>query len=131
MDYSREALDQAVREGCVKHLRQFLDQNTERKHKSWHTGWLIDIAIKFDHIEIIKLLLGYGALDHDEDSEITLKIFLFLLKDGYSLAQDRVEVLEILLDHGSSIDEFIDNCSTMLHLAVEKQRFDLVISLFP
>lgn len=128
------ALSEAVVQGSVKAVHECLEQGADPNYLNQDGNTLLNLAMTQDHIDIIKLLVQYGAdLKTVEDFEryiidiknsdlckevlthiikysndVRLESFLFFLTFGChhegSLA---LEIMKLLFDSGLPFDDYI------------------------
>lgn len=157
MDSKKVFDDSAV--ACIAHgdvatLRRLLHQGMDPKNKSSILKRLMEIAIFQNFIEIIKLLVEYGAtveralikyifkldnngtilallkfiINHNKDADLSQKIFLGLVEVNNPA---ELMILQLLLDHRLPINDSIDDEGwTPLHYSAFYKKIDFVRDFF-
>lgn len=156
MEYSSNiSLEEAVKRSDVKAVQELLEKGADPNYKPRSYDSLMHLALKKKHVEVIKLLVQYGAkvkqhflseifnfnsieiskefvtqiIKYNEDVEIIIKIFMQLTycKSTEPLMMD---MLKLLLNHGLPVDDPIDSQSrTPLHYSILSNKADFVSKL--
>ena len=117
----------AVANGDLKWLRARQLEGKLSNRVRWEGGGLLTVAVRSDHIEVLKFLLDLG-FDPDErvssgEGDWTA------YSQGYPLwncaALDRRKMAELLLDRGANPNVHVDSSGSPVHSAYSHKQWDM------